>query len=76
MYKLAKRWYNYSIKSKKELVMKGSIRVIAGLLIAMGAVGGLDAGSATLTEGILASIIGLAIMASGVKAMNGGKLFA
>jgi len=56
--------------------MKGSIRVIAGLLIAMGAVGGLDAGSATLTEGILASIIGLAIMASGVKAMNGGKLFA
>lgn len=56
--------------------MKGSIRVIVGLLVAMGAVGGLDTGSATLTEGIIAAVIGLGIMASGVKAMNNGKLFA
>lgn len=55
--------------------MRGSIRFIAGLLIAMGSVGGLDTGSATLTEGIIAAAIGLAIMYSGVKAMNNGKLF-
>ena len=54
--------------------MKGSIRTVLGFLIVFGAVGGMDAGSATFTEGLLLSVIGLSIMYSGVKAMNGGTL--
>jgi len=50
--------------------MKGSIRTVLGFLIVFGAVGGMDAGSATFTEGLLLSIIGLGIMYSGVTAMN------
>jgi hypothetical protein len=58
------------------LKMKGSIRMIVGLLVTLGAVGGMEHETATLLEGTIAAVIGLAIMASGVKAMNGGKLFA
>jgi hypothetical protein len=54
--------------------MKGSIRTVVGFLLVFGAVGGMDAGSATFTEGLLLSVIGLGIMYSGVKAMNGGTL--
>ena len=50
--------------------MKGSIRTVLGFLIVFGAVGGMDSGSATFTEGLLLSIIGLGIMYSGVTAMN------
>jgi hypothetical protein len=50
--------------------MKGSIRTVLGFLIVFGAVGGMDAGSATFTEGLLLSVIGLGIMYSGVVAMN------
>lgn len=50
--------------------MKGSIRTVIGFMLVFGAVGGMDAGTATFTEGILLSIIGLGIMYSGVTAMN------
>lgn len=51
--------------------MKGSIRTIAGFLIVFGAVGGLDH-DPTVSIGLMAFIaaIGLAIMYSGVSAMN------
>lgn len=51
--------------------MKGSIRAITGLLIAFGAVGGMDNSTDSqlvLLVGIAA--VGLALMASGVKAMK------
>ena len=50
--------------------MKGSIRTVVGFMLVFGAVGGMDYGSATFTEGLLLSIIGLGIMYSGVTAMN------
>lgn len=53
--------------------MKGSIRTVVGFLLVFGAVGGMDAGTATFTEGLLLSFLGLGIMYSGVNAMNGGK---
>lgn len=53
--------------------MKGSIRTVVGFLLVFGAVGGMDAGTATFTEGLLLSLLGLGIMYSGVKAMNGGQ---
>lgn len=55
--------------------MKGSIRFILGLLIVFGGVGGIETNEEILAP-VIASIVGLVIMASGVKAMNGGKLFA
>lgn len=51
--------------------MKGSIRVFAGLLIAFGAVGTLDADpSASLLVQTLVACVGLALMYSGVRAMK------
>lgn len=50
--------------------MKGSIRFLLGLLIVFGAVGGMEHETATMSEGILLSIIGLISMFSGVNAMN------
>ena len=50
--------------------MKGSIRTIAGLILTMGATGGIENGSALLPCIALAAA-GLATMASGVKAMKG-----
>lgn len=49
--------------------MKGSIRIILGLLVAMGAVGTLDydPSASVLVQGALA-MLGLAIMYSGVTA--------
>lgn len=51
--------------------MKGSIRVVLGMLIAFGAVGTLDADPAAsvLTQTALA-LVGLAIMYSGTRAVN------
>lgn len=50
---------------------KGTIRVIIGFLITLGAVGTLDSdpqASVLIQVGI--ALVGLAIVASGVKAMN------
>ena len=51
--------------------MKGSIRIIAGLLIALGAVGTLDVepSASVLVQAAIAAV-GLAIMYSGVTAQN------
>jgi len=49
--------------------MKGTIRIVLGLLITMGAVGGMDMDTATLTEGVSLALVGLALMAWGVFAV-------
>ena len=49
--------------------MQGSIRTLVGFLIAFGAVGGIENG-APLLAGTALAIAGLALMASGVSAMN------
>lgn len=56
--------------------MKGSIRVIVGLLMALGAVGTLDtdANASVLVQAAHA-VVGLLIMAWGVNAMAQKKLF-
>ena len=51
--------------------MKGSIRFVLGLLIVMGAVGGLEAKpDAAIGTVVLLACIGLMVMKSGVDAMN------
>lgn len=54
-----------------EMIMRGSIRAGVGFLIAYGAVGTLDADpmASVLQMGLIA-VLGLAVMASGVFAMN------
>lgn len=49
--------------------MRGSIRALVGFLMVFGAVGGMDTGSPLLACVVLA-VAGLALMASGVSAMN------
>lgn len=51
--------------------MKGSIRIIVGLLVAMGAVGTLefDPNASVLLQVAIAAV-GLAVMASGVASMQ------
>ena len=49
--------------------MKGSIRLIIGLLITFGAVGGID-NDQNLVACVLLAAAGLACMYSGVRAMN------
>lgn len=49
--------------------MKGSIRIVVGLLLAFGAVGGIDAGNALLPCVALAAA-GLGLMYSGVNAQK------
>lgn len=49
--------------------MKGSIRTIAGLLIAMGGVGGIENNNALLPCMVIACL-GLALMYNGTKAMK------
>jgi hypothetical protein len=52
--------------------MKGSIRLIVGLLIAYGAVGQSDFDPSTpILQTLLVASIGLLIMYSGVRAMKG-----
>ena len=49
--------------------MRGSIRMIVGLIVTMGAAGGLDtATNAQLIPCIAIACVGLAMMASGVSA--------
>ena len=51
--------------------MRGMIRVMIGLVVTMGAAGGLDAATdAQLFECTAMAAVGLAMMASGVSAMN------
>jgi hypothetical protein len=51
--------------------MRGSIRALFGLLLVIGAAGGIDtATDAQLLSCIAVAIAGLGIMASGVSAMN------
>lgn len=50
--------------------MKGTIRLVMGLLITMGAVGGMDMGTATLAQGTSLAALGLALMAWAVRDMN------
>lgn len=51
--------------------MRGSIRVFAGLLVTMAAVGGIDnATDGNLLACVAIAILGLAVMASGTRAMN------
>jgi hypothetical protein len=52
--------------------MKGSIRVIVGLLVVFGVAGGLDtATNAQLLPLVAIAALGLASMASGVSVMKG-----
>jgi hypothetical protein len=54
--------------------MKGSIRAFVGLFIVFGAVGGMDTvGDGDLLLATLIAVLGLLLMYSGVRAMNGGK---
>lgn len=50
--------------------MKGSIRILLGILIVFGAVGGMEHETASLLEGSLLAVVGLACMAWGVSACN------
>ena len=55
--------------------MKGSIRAFVGFFIVFGAVGSLDYDpSASVLVSVSLAVLGLAIMYSGVRAMNGGKI--
>ena len=49
--------------------MKGSIRTFGGLLIVIGAAGGIEAGE-PLIPAVFVAIVGLVIMANGVRALN------
>ena len=54
--------------------MKGSIRAFVGLFIVFGAVGGIDnAADDQLLLAVSLAVLGLLLMYSGVRAMNGGK---
>lgn len=69
VYNCLQLWYNYSIKSKKEAKMKGSIRILVGLLVTFGAVGGIDnATNGQLLPLVLIACAGLGMMYSGVNA--------
>jgi hypothetical protein len=54
----------------KEFKMNGSIRSLIGFLIVYGVVGGLDTNSIQLWQAIVFGVLGLAVMASGVNALN------
>ena len=54
--------------------MRGSIRAFVGLFIVFGAVGGMDnAVDGDLLLELAIAVLGLLLMYSGVRAMNGGK---
>jgi hypothetical protein len=50
--------------------MKGSIRFFLGLLIVFGSVGGIETEAATLLQGSLLAIIGIAIAYSGASVLS------
>ena len=60
---------NNTMMNKKGKNVKGSIRIMLGLLIVFGAVGGIDAGNELLPCVALA-VAGLFVMNSGVRAME------
>jgi hypothetical protein len=54
--------------------MRGSIRAFVGLFIVFGAVGGMDnAADGDLLLSATFAVVGLLLMYSGVRAMNGGN---
>jgi len=53
--------------------MKGSIRAGVGFLVVFGAVGGMEDPANSLLVGVAIAAVGLILMASGVRAMNGVK---
>ena len=53
--------------------MAGSIRSVLGFFLVFGAVGGLDNGS-DLASCVACAAVGLALLASGVAAMNARKI--
>ncbi len=54
--------------------MKGSIRAFIGFMLAFGAVGTLDFDpSASLLLQTSLAVVGLLVMYSGIRAMNGGR---
>ena len=54
--------------------MQGSIRLVVGFLMVFGAVGALDHDpSASVFTATMVAFAGLAVMYSGVRAMNGVK---
>jgi hypothetical protein len=60
--------------NEKEFVMKGSIRAFIGFMLAFGAVGALDFDpNASLLLQTSVAVVGLLVMYSGVRAMNGVK---
>jgi hypothetical protein len=60
---------NNTMMNKKGKNVKGSIRIVLGLLIVFGAVGGIDAGN-DLLPCVALAIAGLFVMNSGVRAME------
>jgi hypothetical protein len=62
------------VRKEKEMIMRGSIRMFVGLIVVMGAGGGMDnATDAQLLPVLAIALTGLAIMYSGVSAMKGSK---
>ena len=61
--------YNSYMMIKKEMKMRGSIRLVIGFFLVFGAVGGLDAGNDVIACTALAAV-GLFVMYSGVRAME------
>lgn len=60
--------------NEKGFAMKGSIRAFIGFMVVFGAVGTLDYDpTASVLTQTLVAVVGLAIMYSGVRAMNGAK---
>jgi len=59
--------------------MQGSIRLVVGLMLVFGAVGGMDADPAIIIQAnslvlqVITAIIGLVFMQSGVNAMKRSK---
>jgi hypothetical protein len=63
--------YNNLMMNEKGFAMKGSIRVLAGVFIAFGAVGTMDIDpSASVLVQTCVALVGIAFMLSGVRAMK------
>lgn len=63
--------YTYCINIEKDIIMRGSIRAILGLLVVFASVGGIDnATDSQLLILVPVALVGLALMASGVSAMK------
>lgn len=63
--------YTYCINIEKDIIMRGSIRAILGLLVVFASVGGIDnATDSQLLILVPVALVGCLIMASGVSAMK------